>query len=93
MPGYGFSGKPRERGYSPERIARMWVPLMARLGYTRHSDLKKAIQSIRLAGGNPLGVVLWDDAEPASIASAEIGARVGPPHTAEMEALAGGRAR
>jgi len=65
----------------------------ARLGYTRHSDLKKAIQSIRLAGGNPLGVVLWDDAEPASIASAEIGARVGPPHTAEMEALAGGRAR
>ena len=33
MPGYGFSGKPRERGYSPERIARMWAPLMARLGY------------------------------------------------------------
>jgi pimeloyl-ACP methyl ester carboxylesterase len=37
MPGYGFSGKPRERGYSPERIARMWVPLMARLGYTRYA--------------------------------------------------------
>jgi pimeloyl-ACP methyl ester carboxylesterase len=36
MPGYGFSGKPRERGYNPERIARMWAPLMARLGYTRY---------------------------------------------------------
>ena len=23
MPGFGFSGKPRERGYNPERIARM----------------------------------------------------------------------
>jgi pimeloyl-ACP methyl ester carboxylesterase len=36
MPGYGFSGKPRERGYNPERIARMWVQLMARLGYSRY---------------------------------------------------------
>jgi pimeloyl-ACP methyl ester carboxylesterase len=35
MPGFGFSGKPRERGYDPERIARIWVQLMARLGYTR----------------------------------------------------------
>ena len=37
MPGYGFSGKPRERGYNPERIARMWVQLMARLGYARYA--------------------------------------------------------
>ena len=37
MPGFGFSGKPRERGYDPERIARIWVQLMARLGYTRYS--------------------------------------------------------
>lgn len=37
MPGFGFSGKPRARGYDPERIARMWVQLMARLGYTRYS--------------------------------------------------------
>ena len=32
MPGYGFSGKPRERGFNQERIAGMWVQLMARLG-------------------------------------------------------------
>jgi pimeloyl-ACP methyl ester carboxylesterase len=37
MPGFGFSGKPREKGYNPERIARMWVQLMARLGYTRYA--------------------------------------------------------
>jgi epoxide hydrolase len=36
MPGYGFSGKPRERGFNQERIADMWVQLMARLGYGRY---------------------------------------------------------
>jgi pimeloyl-ACP methyl ester carboxylesterase len=37
MPGFGFSGKPREKGYDTERIAAIWVKLMARLGYTRYS--------------------------------------------------------
>ena len=37
MPGFGFSGKPRERGYDPERIAKIWVQLMARLGYSRYA--------------------------------------------------------
>ena len=35
MPGYGFSGKPTTSGWGPERIARSWVVLMKRLGYTR----------------------------------------------------------
>ena len=35
MPGYGFSGKPTEAGWGPDRIARAWVELMRRLGYTR----------------------------------------------------------
>ena len=35
MPGYGFSGKPTATGWGPERIARAWVVLMKRLGYTR----------------------------------------------------------
>src|SRR5215203_456878 len=34
MPGYGFSDKPRERGYNPERMAQVWATLMARLGYS-----------------------------------------------------------
>lgn len=35
MPGYGYSGKPTETGWGPERIARAWIELMKRLGYTR----------------------------------------------------------
>ena len=35
LPGYGFSGKPTETGWGPERIARAWIVLMKRLGYTR----------------------------------------------------------
>ncbi len=35
MPGYGFSGKPTAPGWTPDRIARAWITLMKRLGYTR----------------------------------------------------------
>jgi pimeloyl-ACP methyl ester carboxylesterase len=35
LPGYGFSGKPTEAGWSVERIARAWSVLMQRLGYSR----------------------------------------------------------
>jgi pimeloyl-ACP methyl ester carboxylesterase len=35
MPGYGFSGKPTAAGWDPTRIARAWIELMRRLGYTR----------------------------------------------------------
>jgi len=35
LPGYGFSGKPAEIGWNPDRIARAWATLMERLGYTR----------------------------------------------------------
>jgi pimeloyl-ACP methyl ester carboxylesterase len=33
MPGYGYSAKPTEPGWGPERIASAWVELMKRLGY------------------------------------------------------------
>jgi pimeloyl-ACP methyl ester carboxylesterase len=35
MPGYGFSSKPSTTGWDPARIARAWVVLMKRLGYTK----------------------------------------------------------
>ena len=35
LPGYGFSGKPTTTGWDPIRIARTWIVLMKRLGYTR----------------------------------------------------------
>jgi pimeloyl-ACP methyl ester carboxylesterase len=36
LPGHGFSGKPTVTGWDPQRIARTWVVLMTRLGYTRY---------------------------------------------------------
>jgi hypothetical protein len=36
MPGYGFSAKPKDTGWNPDRIARAWAELMTRLGYTRY---------------------------------------------------------
>src|SRR5208337_1077909 len=36
MPGYGFSGKPTTTGWNPDRIAKAWARLMARLGYTHY---------------------------------------------------------
>jgi len=35
MPGYGFSGRPATTGWNSARIARAWVVLMKRLGYTK----------------------------------------------------------
>jgi pimeloyl-ACP methyl ester carboxylesterase len=34
LPGYGYSAKPTEPGWGPERIGRAWVELMKRLGYS-----------------------------------------------------------
>jgi microsomal epoxide hydrolase len=36
LPGFGFSGKPEERGYNPERMAHTLAALMQRLGYARY---------------------------------------------------------
>jgi pimeloyl-ACP methyl ester carboxylesterase len=35
LPGYGFSGKPNATGWDPAHIARAWIVLMKRLGYTQ----------------------------------------------------------
>ena len=36
MPGFGYSGKPTTIGWNIVRIARAWVELMKRLGYTKY---------------------------------------------------------
>jgi pimeloyl-ACP methyl ester carboxylesterase len=36
MPGYGFSGRPGDTGWGPDRIARAWDVLVKRLGYARY---------------------------------------------------------
>src|SRR3979490_609746 len=35
IPGYGYSGKPTTTGWDGPHIARAWVVLMKRLGYTK----------------------------------------------------------
>jgi pimeloyl-ACP methyl ester carboxylesterase len=37
LPGYGFSGRPTEPGWGPDRIAQAWGTLMNRLGYDRYA--------------------------------------------------------
>jgi pimeloyl-ACP methyl ester carboxylesterase len=49
MPGYGYSGKPRDTGWGPARIARAWTELMKRLGYARY-----------VAQGGDWGAVITD---------------------------------
>jgi pimeloyl-ACP methyl ester carboxylesterase len=85
MPGFGFSGKPRERGYNPERIARMWVQLMARLGYTRYaahgSDWGNSIAT-RVALDDPTHVValhLAGCGGPPAAPAAAVGDQARPP--------------
>jgi pimeloyl-ACP methyl ester carboxylesterase len=36
IPGFGFSGPPREKGWGPQRVARAWAELMTRLGYEHY---------------------------------------------------------
>jgi pimeloyl-ACP methyl ester carboxylesterase len=36
LPGHGFSAAPTDLGWDPIRIARAWIILMQRLGYTRY---------------------------------------------------------
>lgn len=35
LPGFGFSAKPDQTGWGPDRIGRAWVKLMKRLGYDK----------------------------------------------------------
>ncbi|MDA0161366.1 epoxide hydrolase [Solirubrobacter ginsenosidimutans] len=49
IPGYGFSGEPRELGWNPGRVARAWAELMRRLGYTRY-----------VAQGGDVGAIVTD---------------------------------
>jgi pimeloyl-ACP methyl ester carboxylesterase len=57
IPGYGHSAKPAAAGWGPERIARAWVVLMKRLGYTKFAaqggDWGAIITDVMAAQGHP----------------------------------------
>jgi epoxide hydrolase len=57
LPGYGFSDRPSERGWSVQRIAGAWTELMRRLGYQRFvaqgGDWGSAVTSAMAAAKPP----------------------------------------
>jgi pimeloyl-ACP methyl ester carboxylesterase len=60
LPGFGFSGKPTERGYGPEKMADVLAALMDRLGYDHYGVQGGdwgAIIGRSLAGNNPDHVI------------------------------------
>jgi pimeloyl-ACP methyl ester carboxylesterase len=88
LPGYGFSGKPTSTGWGPERIARAWVVLMKRLGYTRFAaqggDWGGMVSDVMGAQAPPelLGIhVTWPFTVPSDIDKA---AQAGSPTPAGL---------
>ena len=84
LPGFGFSGPTRERGWDFARVARAWAALMRRLGYARYGaqggDLG-ALVSPELGHVDPdhvvgihlnaatVGFIPWGDVDSAELAS------------------------
>ena len=58
------------------------VVLCARIGHTRLRDLQRSVSQVREAGGNPVGIVLWEGIVP------EVPAVSGPRRPARREAAA-----
>jgi pimeloyl-ACP methyl ester carboxylesterase len=91
LPGYGFSGKPTDLGWDPDRIARAWAELMKRLGYIRYvaqgGDWGTPISSAmaRQNADGLLGIHINLPATlPAEVAAALTGGPV-PPDLSEKE--------
>jgi pimeloyl-ACP methyl ester carboxylesterase len=73
----GDSDSPTSRaspGFQPERIARMWVTLMARLGYTRY-----AVHGSDWGGGIATRIALNDPMHAAALHLVACGAAAAPP--------------
>jgi pimeloyl-ACP methyl ester carboxylesterase len=92
LPGYGFSAKPTTTGWDPQRIARAWIVLMKRLGYTRFvaqgGDWGNAVteQMALLAPPELLGIHTNMPATiPADIASALQFGEAPPPGLSDEE--------
>jgi hypothetical protein len=75
----------------PGRLPVPNVVYCARMGRTRLSALRSAVDGIRLAGGRPLGVVLWDGELPEVMSPQELATRPRAQRTTEMQALSTSR--
>jgi Mrp family chromosome partitioning ATPase len=65
--------------------------LCARVGHTRIARLQAALDSLRAAGGNAVGIVLWDSIPPALATPESIARAPRPIRTAEMQSLTSAR--
>jgi tyrosine-protein kinase Etk/Wzc len=65
--------------------------LCARMGHTRIAELQSMLEAVRHAGGNPVGVVVWDSVPPSFPTPEQIARAPRPLYTAEMRALTGAR--
>ena len=95
MPAYGFSGKPTETGWGPDRIARAWAQLMTRLGYTRYvaqgGDWGSPVSSAmaRQAPSGLLGIhINLPAVVPAEVAAVLAAGGPAPPNFTEKERVA-----
>jgi Mrp family chromosome partitioning ATPase len=61
--------------------------ICARVGHTRLADLQRALDTIRAAHGNPLGIVLWNAPPPALPTPERLATAPRPLRTAEMKAI------
>ena len=99
IPGYGFSGKPTTTGWGPDRIARAWVVLMKRLGYTKFAaqggDWGAVITEVMATQGHPelIGIhtnmpgVFPADIDKAAFSGAEAPSSLSPEEKIAYERL------
>ena len=76
LPGFGFSDRPRARGYGPQKAAEIIAKLMARLGYTRYG----------LQGGDWGAIISRIVAlqDPAHVAGLHLNLCIAPPPGADV---------
>jgi len=77
LPGFGFSQKPTETGWTPPRIAKAWITLMDRLGYGRWG-----------AQGGDLGCAVTDEISklrPAGLIGTHLNFAMFPPTPDEVQ--------
>jgi pimeloyl-ACP methyl ester carboxylesterase len=92
MPGYGFSGKPTATGWDAQRIARAWILLMKRLGYTKFvaqgGDWGAIVTELMATQGDPalIGInTSMPNAVPVEIDAAASARQPAPPGLSDEE--------
>jgi pimeloyl-ACP methyl ester carboxylesterase len=83
MPGYGFSGKPTSTGWDAQRIARAWIVLMKRLGYTKFvaqgGDWGAIVTELMATQGDPALIGIHTNMPNAVPAEIDAAASAGKP--------------